>query len=228
MSPAVQFIRLFVTCCSVHPPLSSAALLICLFVTCCSVHPPLCHLLFCSPTSVICCSVNLPLCHLLFCSSTSVLPAVLFIHLCVTCCSVHLCVTCCSVHLCVTCCSVHPPLCHLLFRSSTSVSPAVLFIHPLLFCLSPAKPTTTAVTSTKTEEQPAAEVQGTMDIELDMQKPEIILIEDQMNLDTNALVVDVSCVCGGVWGWGGGRRGNQCFTDIVVDAQNPQITHTPL
>ena len=73
-----------------------------------------------------------------------------------------------------------------------------------------------------------------MDIELDMQKPEIILIEDQMNLDTNALVVDVSCVCvcvggGGVMetvGGGGGRRGNQCFTDIVLDAQNPQITHT--
>ena len=42
-----------------------------------------------------------------------------------------------------------------------------------------------------------------MDIELDMQKPEIILIEDQMNLDTNALVVDVSCV----WGVGGGVEG---------------------
>ena len=42
-----------------------------------------------------------------------------------------------------------------------------------------------------------------MDIELDMQKPEIILIEDQMNLDTNALVVDVSCVWGGRGvGWG--------------------------
>jgi hypothetical protein len=50
--------------------------------------------------------------------------------------------------------------------------------------------------------KPEAETDGSMDIILDMEKPEIILIEDQLNINTNALVVDVSrmlngstCVC---------------------------------
>ena len=58
-----------------------------------------------------------------------------------------------------------------------------------------SKPVSSAVKPTVNTEAGVAVV-GSLDVALDMDKPEVILIEDQMNVDTKALALDVSsAVC---------------------------------